>query len=594
MKKKYYVVSDFSKTYAHQNIDTVFQFPLLQCGNIDEVDENYINEFNIVNKEDIIKSWCYVEKKHELYFTIIVERLNTILNKNYSLEFWKRSFSQGLMRQITFLHQTFDLLEKKFKSDYFYFSTLHPNSFLIPKDFEEQRNFLGSFHGQEQLFSIYIDCFYPKLTRDKFTICPKKTLKSSFKVFIRSCVHNLSNFAKSYFYSKGVDKSKSVVLLLGCFFKQYHIENLIKKSLSKIVDLPTIKYSNKCGNDFSLRAKLRKLPAGADRFDQFFFSSLNYLFPEVFLEGFKYNLSYSKKLLSQYPKLRYIVSEAWLSHTNINLFRAYAYEVKSVKTYYNEHNCILHPFVGNFVDFQSRNIDKYLTFGWSHPKDKFRSTSSLFPFSIRKKRHIDNIDILYVSNPVEYFFPTYTSSYSNWGYGSIVHLKFVKSFFQLLPQTLKKKISYRSYPKDYQITGLRFDKEKLLAKYLEGINFVSSFKFKGETCKEQMLSSRLVIVDFLSTSYLESLHMNIPTICFWDPKTMSLKDDHADFFDDLVEAKIMHTNPSSAAIHLKEIHTNPQTWWQSKKIQDLKNNWLNRNFGQPDVLVNYLLELAQK
>jgi len=594
MIKKSYIVSDFSKILANKALYPVFQFSLLQCKCIDEFGENYLQDFNVVNKKELINSWYYVESKNDVYFNILVERLSKIHKKDLSTEFWKRSFSQGLMRQITFLHQIFALLEKKFKPDYFEFSTLDPSSYFIPKDFEEQRNFLGSFHGQEQLFSIYIDIFYPKLKRGTFSISQKKSTKSFFNYLIKRWISNLTKFLKYCLKNKRADKSRCVVLLLGCFFSKYHKDNLIKKSSRKIIDLTNIIYSKKFVMNDNLRTELSNLPERVDRFDKFFFGSLKFLFPKVFLEGLEYNLLCSKKLLSQYPKLSYIVSEAWLSDTKINLFRAYAYEVKGVKTYYNEHNCIFHPFVGNFVDFQSRSIDKYLTFGWNSPNGKFSPTSSLFPFSISKKKKIVNLDILYVSNPVEFFFPTYSSSYSNWGYGSIEHLKYVKSFFHLLPQNLKHKISYRSYPKDYQITGLRFDKEKLLAKYLEGINFVSSFKFKGETCKEQMLSSKLVIVDFLSTSYLESLHMNIPTICFWDPKSMSLKDDYADFFDDLVEAKIMHTNPSSAAIHLKEIHTNPQTWWQSKKIQDLKNNWLNRNFGQPDVLVNYLLKLAQK
>ena len=75
-------------------------------------------------------------------------------------------------------------------------------------------------------------------------------------------------------------------------------------------------------------------------------------------------------------------------------------------------------------------------------------------------------------------------------------------------------MSYRAYPSDYQISGLRFHKEDLLSEYLSDVNFVNSSKFKGETCKEQMLSSKIVVIDFLSTSYLEALHMNIPVICF--------------------------------------------------------------------------------
>ena len=108
-----------------------------------------------------------------------------------------------------------------------------------------------------------------------------------------------------------------------------------------------------------------------------------------------------------------------------------------------------------------------------------------------------------------------------------------------------------------------------------------------------MLCADLVVIDYLSTSYLESLHMNIPTVCFWDPETMSLKNEFSNFYDDLIEAEIIHTTPHSAARHVENIYDNPQIWWQSKKVQNLKNRWLKRNFGKPDVLINYLLKLSQ-
>ena len=115
MNKKNYIVSSLSETYANPNLESVHQFSLPRNKSIDFIDESYTDQFNISNKEDLINSWYYVEKKHDLYISVLVKRLNVIHKKNHSLEFWKRSFSQGLLRQITFLHQVFDLLEKKFK-----------------------------------------------------------------------------------------------------------------------------------------------------------------------------------------------------------------------------------------------------------------------------------------------------------------------------------------------------------------------------------------------------------------------------------------------------------------------------------------------
>ena len=93
---------------------------------------------------------------------------------------------------------------------------------------------------------------------------------------------------------------------------------------------------------------------------------------------------------------------------------------------------------------------------------------------------------------------------------------------------------FKRYPteviqKDYFLTGLRYNKEEVLSSFLKNVSFVSSFKNKGETCKQQMSASKLVIIDNLSTAYLESLFMNKPTICFCDFNSVYLEEGHEEF-----------------------------------------------------------------
>ena len=130
-----------------------------------------------------------------------------------------------------------------------------------------------------------------------------------------------------------------------------------------------------------------------------------------------------------------------------------------------------------------------------------------------------------------------------------------------------------------------------MSEYLKDVTFVSSYIFKGPNSKEQMASSRLVVIDSISTAYIETLMMNIPTICFWDQKSRFLKEEYSDFCNDLVDAKILHTSAKSAAEHLTAVHENPNDWWNSPKTQKLKNKWLGKNFGKPSKLIDFLLDL---
>ena len=315
------------------------------------------------------------------------------------------------------------------------------------------------------------------------------------------------------------------------------------------------------------------------------------MLPTSYLENFKSIEKRVFKKLDTLPHLEYLVSEEWLGSCPVNFFRAFGSEIRGIKTLYNEHNCIFHPFEGNLVNLKAKLVDTYLTFGWGKKERNFLPKSSLFRFKIKLSNR-KKYNVLYVSNPMSAVYPMYSSSYSNWGIGAFKHLRFVKSFFQKIPIFIKKEISYRAYPKDYPIKSLIYDKEILMKEYINEVNFVNSMKFSGETCKQQMASSNIVIVDFLSTSYLEALQINVPTICFFDNDSMYLNEKFTDFFDDLIKAKIFHTTAQSAANHLVSIFEKPQEWWQDTNTQALKNRWLKRNFGKPDLLVEYLLDLA--
>ena len=248
------------------------------------------------------------------------------------------------------------------------------------------------------------------------------------------------------------------------------------------------------------------------------FSFFDLSISKSFARNFQVSVEASTRVLSRLPNLRYIASETWVGSTSINLFRALAFELRNIKTFHIEHNCIFHPFIGDFVKFQSELVDQYMTFGWVSPESKFVSLGSLFPFKIPKKKL--KYEILYVSYSAEQYRAVYSTSYGQLGAGAISHINFVREFFSALSKDIIEKISYRGYPKDYFITGLRYNKEKALELYLKDVTFVSSFKNTGESCKEQMAASRLVIVDKMSTAYLESLMMNIPTICFWDSEAI--------------------------------------------------------------------------
>ena len=113
------------------------------------------------------------------------------------------------------------------------------------------------------------------------------------------------------------------------------------------------------------------------------------------------------------------------------------------------------------------------------------------------------------------------------------------------------------------------------------------------SAKLLMRESELVVIDYISTAYLEALIMNIPTIFFWDPNSCYLNEDNLNFFDSLIAVGICQTDPIKAAMFVESIMVDPQAWWMSESVQQAKNDFLNANIGEPDVMIKYLLGLSK-
>lgn len=556
----------------------------------------------------------FVEEKYQKYAPLLAKRLNHIHNTAYSEFFWKKSLSTALTRYITLFHDIFAKCEKYFNEDIYECQILSQKSFYTPLDFEDHRAvFQATIFGQEQIFSHYINLFYPnkfnevdlkpedygcdfvpgiaKLKLEKKTYDFKhdiKTLKR--KIF--------AIFSKKYRQKlvKHIVPQNLKIGILGSFFSGENISKLFKESDGKIAEIEIDTFTQKLIDtpiDFKKRKLLGLFEDDFDKFDKFFFSTLPYCLPRAFIENFEAIKKRSIAKIKKYPDLKYITSEAWLSDTYISMELAFMRE-SGIKHIYNEHNAILYPFMGKMVDNITELVDYYVSFGWETKKYKnFISGASLFPFAI-PETHKKKYQILYVSYTLETKMSNYGGVYGLMDVNVPKQLDFIETFMKNIKIDILKKMFYRGYPKDYCIRYMAYDKENILQEFLQYMHMTQAIYEKGETCKEQMLKSRLVIVDYVSTAYLEALIMNIPVVFFFLPQANYLKEEYSDCYNVLIDAGICQTDPVKAAEFIEKIADNPETWWFSEDVQNARNIFLNKNFKKPQVMIDYLLSLAKE
>ncbi len=88
--------------------------------------------------------------------------------------------------------------------------------------------------------------------------------------------------------------------------------------------------------------------------------------------------------------------------------------------------------------------------------------------------------------------------------------------------------------------------------------------------------SKLVVHSYDSTGILETLALNIPTICFWQNGLAHLNDEEKPYYQLLVEAGIIALSPDLAAKHVASIWTNIPDWWFSERVQEARLKFCSR------------------
>ena len=558
-------------------------YHFLEKENYLKSNESYdVNDFRRADKKDLINDSKYIDKKYYKYLEIIYPRLNQIHNSNFDKDFWKKSLSMGFIRYVTVAYNTFKILEDSFDFKKHQCNILSEKSFCTPFDFEEHRSrFQNSDLGQEQLFSIYINSFYKNNDFKKLILNYKVDRKKFFDL-IKQKIKPIYNFLKFRTRSKKIKTG-----ILGSFFKSYHIKNLIKNS-SKKISLIDLEISNK---EKKINLNFRKIISSPrddfDRFDLFFFETLNYCMPKIFVENFDDTLTVLKNKLLNYSSLKQIISENWISSTKNSIFLALA-QKKNIIHINNEHNGFFHPFVGSYNNHIIEMCDIFTTVGWKSNSNKIIDKASLY-YSKEYCNHEEKTGIVFFSGPALVFKPHMSSGYSYCEESVMKNINFNINFFKSLKNSTLSKIIYRPYPNQKLIDLMFYSKEF----YYEKNNiqlYTNSVKIDAE---KQIRNAKLVIHDYISTSYIESLLLNIPTVFFFNKQSLFLIDEHKDFFNPLIDCKICHTDPKHCADFINQIFSDPSDWWNSEIVQNAKNEFLKRNINKPEKMFNYLINISK-
>jgi putative transferase (TIGR04331 family) len=144
-------------------------------------------------------------------------------------------------------------------------------------------------------------------------------------------------------------------------------------------------------------------------------------------------------------------------------------------------------------------------------------------------------------------------------------------FIDALDQSVRDTLSVRQYQKSYDMPVKEKYQQSGFDVYVENnLDFYPLIK-----------DSRLVVLSYMGTTWLETLMNNIPTVVFVNPECWEFRDSVQPFMDQLREIGILHDTPQSAALHINNTVNHIENWWSGNDLQTIRMKFC-QNYAYTD------------
>ena len=185
--------------------------------------------------------------------------------------------------------------------------------------------------------------------------------------------------------------------------------------------------------------------------------------------------------------------------------------------------------------------------------------------------------------------------YTPYGYGGITrtnqpigsewvnYMKTQEEFLNLLDPEIQKEIILR--PK---------------RRYKDYFNFQDRLKRKfpnipleqhgSRTLKDVLVNARLLITTLDTTTILEGLAFNFPTILICNLEKLTIATEFEPYYKILREAKIIFYSPEAAKNHLQEIFHDVESWWKKKEVQEAREIFCKKFAYHPENQATYFVK----
>jgi putative transferase (TIGR04331 family) len=323
------------------------------------------------------------------------------------------------------------------------------------------------------------------------------------------------------------------------------------------------------------RNELAALTA-SDEFESNFFRTLPQNLPTIYLEGFNQAQCETLRNYKEYPPVL-CSATGWLFNEQFKFFAAES-EEKGSRLVAVQHGGGDGEYRFAPIELHMcRLSETFMVWGWKDQDEAAlknlpspRISSFISDCSETGRQQKEGPVLFIATSHLRYLYRFHScpvggqlEDYWDW------QLRFLAS----APVKLRKVVLYRAYHTDYGWCA----RQRISDRFPE----VQSDD--SPSIDQRIRESRLIVIDHLSTSLLESFTANVPTVLYWNPARWEVREEAEADFQKLRDAGILWDSPEEAASHVSAVFDEPWEWWGQEAVQSARSSFLEgHGLGRKD------------
>ena len=519
------------------------------------------------NHDEREKHYHYIQKTSNQLLIEIVNTLNAHHQITFSNKIWKMLLGNYMLTLSHIVYVKWLLLQNAVKIDNIEavrIPVFDNQDTFIPKDLKGYFNFF-----QYETFLAYLTKnillkINPDIKKEEFHLdlkeinVKKKSLKQSFKFYLFDVLGKyflkFNPNPKLFFYLTSMSKKSEIYinLKLGQIPFVHPFQNL------KTCSLPNNK----------LRTKLKS--NNYRGFEKILYELFWEFLPISLLERFSSNYNQVSKMTHYFNPSVVVTSMDGIMSSEPFIFYLASKEEKKpkVKVISLQHGGVYGTAKYNSVEEHEIDVSDYF-FSWGWKKNKKVIPSYLHKHlgnSFKKEKKGSNLVFINYSWSMH----DYRISPTIMSCDMEKYIDNQKIFIQNIEYHVKRKLRIRFYVEDYG-----WEIKKSIFKYIDNSNLSNSSYMKD------LERAKIVVPTYNSTTILETLAFDIPTVAYFDPNAEKFNDNASKYFQILADVGILHYDPLSAANFINSIWNDVETWWNSADVKKAKKGFVNEFANLP-------------